>query len=94
MIIYKPNKQLISRFSVFFCFFLGVSKPSRDYNIQGSSIDKIFTITGAAANLVFAFNTGMLPEIQVSLMDKHQYIHTLIFFSVLDTNLCAMTRPL
>uniref|UniRef100_A0A1J3CXD1 Proline transporter 2 n=1 Tax=Noccaea caerulescens TaxID=107243 RepID=A0A1J3CXD1_NOCCA len=44
----------------------GVNKPSRDYNIQGSSIDKIFTITGAAANLVFAFNTGMLPEIQAT----------------------------
>ncbi|CAA7060392.1 unnamed protein product [Microthlaspi erraticum] len=44
----------------------GVNKPSRDYKIQGSSIDKIFTITGAAANLVFAFNTGMLPEIQAT----------------------------
>ncbi|KAL1207961.1 Proline transporter 2 [Cardamine amara subsp. amara] len=44
----------------------GVNKPERDYNIQGSSIDKIFTITGAAANLVFAFNTGMLPEIQAT----------------------------
>ncbi|KAH0928474.1 LOW QUALITY PROTEIN: hypothetical protein HID58_014201, partial [Brassica napus] len=44
----------------------GVNKPSRDYNIQGSSVDKIFTITGAAANLVFAFNTGMLPEIQAT----------------------------
>ncbi|CAH2064029.1 unnamed protein product [Thlaspi arvense] len=44
----------------------GVNKPSRDYNIQGSSINKLFTITGAAANLVFAFNTGMLPEIQAT----------------------------
>ncbi|XP_010534542.1 PREDICTED: proline transporter 2 [Tarenaya hassleriana] len=44
----------------------GVKAPARDYNIQGSSTDKIFTITGAAANLVFAFNTGMLPEIQAT----------------------------
>jgi amino acid permease len=44
----------------------GVNKPERDYNIQGSSINKLFTITGAAANLVFAFNTGMLPEIQAT----------------------------
>ncbi|XP_010533988.1 PREDICTED: proline transporter 2-like [Tarenaya hassleriana] len=44
----------------------GVKAPARDYNIQGSSVDKIFTITGAAANLVFAFNTGMLPEIQAT----------------------------
>ncbi|CAN6904608.1 unnamed protein product, partial [Brassica oleracea] len=44
----------------------GVNKPSRDYTIQGSSVDKIFTITGAAANLVFAFNSGMLPEIQAT----------------------------
>ncbi|KAG5386185.1 hypothetical protein IGI04_037655 [Brassica rapa subsp. trilocularis] len=44
----------------------GVNKPSRDYTVQGSSVDKIFTITGAAASLVFAFNTGMLPEIQAT----------------------------
>lgn len=89
MIIYKPNKQLISRFSVFFCFFLGVSKPSRDYNIQGSSIDKIFTITGAAANLVFAFNSGMLPEIQVSLI----YVHATIISLFLTLTLLQMIRP-
>jgi hypothetical protein len=46
--------------------FLGVKTPSRDYEIQGSSLSKLFTITGAAANLVFAFNTGMLPEIQAT----------------------------
>lgn len=54
---------------MFFFGLIGVNKPERDYNIQGSSINKLFTITGAAANLVFAFNTGMLPEIQVSVID-------------------------
>ncbi|CAN7115830.1 unnamed protein product [Brassica rapa subsp. narinosa] len=45
----------------------GVKTPhSRDYEIQGSSISKLFTITAAAANLVFVFNTGMLPEIQAT----------------------------
>ncbi|KAL0740145.1 hypothetical protein Bca4012_081658 [Brassica carinata] len=44
----------------------GVKAPARDYEIQGTSLSKLFTITGAAANLVFAFNTGMLPEIQAT----------------------------
>ncbi|CAL9235768.1 unnamed protein product [Arabidopsis halleri] len=46
--------------------FVGVKAPSRDYEIQGSSLSKLFTITGAAATLVFVFNTGMLPEIQAT----------------------------
>ena len=49
-----------------FCCFVGVKAPARVYEIQGSSLSKLFTITGAAANLVFAFNTGMLPEIQAT----------------------------
>ncbi|CAN8317393.1 unnamed protein product [Cochlearia groenlandica] len=44
----------------------GVKAPSRDYEIQGSSLSKLFTITGASANLVFAFNPGMIPEIQAT----------------------------
>ncbi|KAJ0262387.1 Proline transporter 2 [Hirschfeldia incana] len=45
----------------------GVKTPhSRDYEIKGSSLSKLFTITAAAANLVFVFNTGMLPEIQAT----------------------------
>jgi hypothetical protein len=44
----------------------GVKAPSRDYEIQGSPLSKLFTITGAAATLVFVFNTGMLPEIQAT----------------------------
>lgn len=61
---------------------IGVNKPERDYNIQGSSVDKIFTITGAAANLVFAFNTGMLPEIQVSLIDQSIYSCFSVFLTL------------
>lgn len=44
----------------------GIKAPERDYNIPGTRTDKIFTTIGAAANLVFAFNTGMLPEIQAT----------------------------
>lgn len=75
---------------VFLFCLIGVNKPERDYNIQGSSINKLFTITGAAANLVFAFNTGMLPEIQVSLIDCIMVDRNLSLF--FDTNICAMIR--
>ncbi|XP_057981748.1 proline transporter 1-like [Malania oleifera] len=44
----------------------GIKAPASDYSIPGSSVDKIFKTIGAAANLVFAFNTGMLPEIQAT----------------------------
>ncbi|XP_042014232.1 proline transporter 1-like isoform X1 [Salvia splendens] len=44
----------------------GINAPPRDYSIPGTKVGKIFTIIGAAANLVFAFNTGMLPEIQAT----------------------------
>lgn len=46
--------------------YTGVEASARDYSIPGTNISKIFTTIGASANLVFAFNTGMLPEIQVS----------------------------
>ncbi|CAL0315745.1 unnamed protein product [Lupinus luteus] len=45
----------------------GINSPARDYSIPGTSTSKIFTTIGAAANLVFAFNTGMLPEIQATI---------------------------
>ncbi|GAV56809.1 Aa_trans domain-containing protein, partial [Cephalotus follicularis] len=45
----------------------GLQAPPRDYSIPGTSTSKIFTTIGAAANLVFAFNTGMLPEIQATI---------------------------
>ncbi|CAG7874128.1 unnamed protein product [Brassica rapa] len=44
----------------------GVKTHSRDYEIQGTPLSKLFTITAAAANLTFVFNTGMLPEIQAT----------------------------
>ncbi|XP_040998960.1 proline transporter 1 isoform X1 [Juglans microcarpa x Juglans regia] len=44
----------------------GIKAPARDYGIPGTTTSKIFTTIGAAANLVFAFNTGMLPEIQAT----------------------------
>ncbi|KAL6328137.1 hypothetical protein AAG906_034280 [Vitis piasezkii] len=45
----------------------GIKAPSRDYSIPGTEASKVFSIIGAAANLVFAFNTGMLPEIQATI---------------------------
>ncbi|XP_048231869.1 proline transporter 1 isoform X2 [Ricinus communis] len=45
----------------------GVNAPPRDYSIPGSSTAKIFTSIGGGASLVFAFNTGMLPEIQATI---------------------------
>ncbi|XP_011076750.1 proline transporter 2 isoform X2 [Sesamum indicum] len=44
----------------------GIEAPPRDYNIHGTKASRIFTTIGASANLVFAFNTGMLPEIQAT----------------------------
>ncbi|XWS65904.1 hypothetical protein CRYUN_Cryun05aG0153600 [Craigia yunnanensis] len=44
----------------------GINAPPRDYSIHGTSTSRIFTTIGASANLVFAFNTGMLPEIQAT----------------------------
>ncbi|KAM0071495.1 putative amino acid transporter, transmembrane domain-containing protein [Helianthus debilis subsp. tardiflorus] len=46
--------------------FLRIKAPPRDYSIPGTHISKIFTTIGASASLVFAFNTGMLPEIQAT----------------------------
>ncbi|KAL0341326.1 UNVERIFIED_CONTAM: Proline transporter 1 [Sesamum radiatum] len=44
----------------------GMNAPPRDYSIPGTKVSRIFTTIGAAANLVFSFNTGMLPEIQAT----------------------------
>ncbi|XP_042755504.1 proline transporter 3 isoform X2 [Lactuca sativa] len=44
----------------------GIEAPPRDYSIPGTETGKIFTTIGASASLVFAFNTGMLPEIQAT----------------------------
>ncbi|KAJ6350316.1 hypothetical protein OIU78_006478 [Salix suchowensis] len=45
----------------------GIEAPARDNSIPGTTTTKIFTTIGASANLVFAFNTGMLPEIQATI---------------------------
>ncbi|KAG2391245.1 Proline transporter [Vigna angularis] len=45
----------------------GIKSPPRDYSIPGTPTSKIFTTIGASANLVFAYNTGMLPEIQATI---------------------------
>uniref|UniRef100_A0A6V7QVK0 Amino acid transporter transmembrane domain-containing protein n=1 Tax=Ananas comosus var. bracteatus TaxID=296719 RepID=A0A6V7QVK0_ANACO len=44
----------------------GINAAPRDYSIPGSHISKIFNTIGALASLVFAYNTGMLPEIQAT----------------------------
>lgn len=46
---------------------IGMNAPPRDYSIHGTTAGKIFSIIGASSNLMFAFNTGMVPEIQVGL---------------------------
>ena len=45
----------------------GIQSPPRDYSIPGDGAAKVFTTIGASANLVFAYNTGMLPEIQATI---------------------------
>ncbi|XP_044480163.1 proline transporter 2-like isoform X1 [Mangifera indica] len=45
----------------------GIKSPPRDYSIPGSTTSKIFTTIGSCASVVFAFNTGMLPEIQATI---------------------------
>ncbi|RYR34667.1 hypothetical protein Ahy_A10g049650 isoform B [Arachis hypogaea] len=45
----------------------GLNAPPRDFSIPGNGAGKIFSIIGASANLVFAYNTGMLPEIQATI---------------------------
>ncbi|VFQ81165.1 unnamed protein product [Cuscuta campestris] len=47
----------------------GINAPPRDYDIPGTKTGRIFTTIGAAGNLVFAFNTGMIPEIQATVKE-------------------------
>lgn len=44
----------------------GIRSPPRDYSIRGDASSRVFSTIGAAASLVFAYNTGMLPEIQAT----------------------------
>ncbi|KAL5656818.1 hypothetical protein ACJX0J_029981, partial [Zea mays] len=46
----------------------GITAPARDYSIPKSSQStRVFTTIGSIADLVFAYNTGMLPEIQATI---------------------------
>ncbi|XP_009772700.1 proline transporter 2-like [Nicotiana tabacum] len=47
----------------------GLEAPPRDYSIPGTKSSRIWATIGAAANLVFAYNTGMLPEIQATVRE-------------------------
>ncbi|WVZ82193.1 hypothetical protein U9M48_029481 [Paspalum notatum var. saurae] len=44
-----------------------LTMSARDYSIPGSHSTRVFSTIGAVANLVFAYNTGMLPEIQATI---------------------------
>lgn len=45
----------------------GMRSPARDYSIRGDASSRAFSTIGASASLVFAYNTGMLPEIQATI---------------------------
>lgn len=44
----------------------GFNNSKRDYGIPGSTTTKIYNGIGAVASLCFAYNTGMLPELQAT----------------------------
>ncbi|KAK8299495.1 hypothetical protein V6Z12_D05G327400 [Gossypium hirsutum] len=60
----------------------GANAPPRDYSIHGESSSRIFTTIGASANLVFAFNTGMLPEIQATVRQPAFTIGVVPMFAI------------
>ncbi|KAK7290102.1 hypothetical protein RIF29_04284 [Crotalaria pallida] len=45
----------------------GIKSPARDYSIPAEGSSNVFSIIGSCATLVFAFNTGMVPEIQATI---------------------------
>lgn len=53
----------------------GFNNSSRDYEIPGSKTTKIFSSIGAAANIVFVYNSGMLPELQATI--KRPYVRNM-----------------
>ena len=50
--------------------------------MPGTHTSKIFTIIGASASLVFAFNTGMLPEIQVKFRKLGLFLVTMVIWKI------------
>ncbi|XP_073386039.1 proline transporter 3-like [Physcomitrium patens] len=45
------------------------AKFSRDYSLKGSNTEKAFNALGAMATIAFAFNTGILPEMQATVKE-------------------------
>lgn len=45
----------------------GVNSPARDYGNHTTKTTEVFSAIGATASLAFAYNSGMLPEIQATL---------------------------
>lgn len=41
------------------------AKEPRDYSVVGTKTERAFNAMGALATIAFAFNTGILPEVQV-----------------------------
>ena len=46
----------------------GLKAPPRDYSMLGDNTEKAFNAIGALATIAFAFNTGILPEMQVRIV--------------------------
>jgi hypothetical protein len=43
----------------------GLRSAPRDYSLKGTKADRTFNAIGALATIAFAYNTGILPEMQV-----------------------------
>jgi hypothetical protein len=47
------------------CTYTGLRSAPRDYSLKGTKADRTFNAIGALATIAFAYNTGILPEMQV-----------------------------
>ncbi|XP_075110930.1 proline transporter 2-like isoform X1 [Nicotiana tabacum] len=54
----------------------GINAPPRGYGIPESKPSRAFAIIGATGSLVFAFNTGMVPEIQIFASPTYEFLDT------------------
>jgi hypothetical protein len=61
------------------------AKEPRDYSVVGTKTEQAFNAIGALATIAFAFNTGILPEVQVH--TSHMYPSVRLFFSFFKNNL-------
>ncbi|KAH9541725.1 hypothetical protein CY35_14G080600 [Sphagnum magellanicum] len=48
-------------------FSNGLKDPPRDYSLLGTKADRTFHAIGALATIAFAYNTGILPEMQATI---------------------------